>query len=92
MVNQYPFTVPSKVGIIKSISNAQVKDHIRFDNVSSGVLFLWYHIMPGSIIRASVDALCRDDPSEISRDTRTKCLKTRRESLARPSKHTNNNF
>ena len=43
-------------------------------------------------IRASVDALCRDDPSEISRDTRTKCLQTRRESLARPSKHTNNNF
>ena len=35
-------------------------------------------------IRASVDALCRDDPSEISRDTRTKCLQTRRESLARP--------
>ena len=41
------------------------------------------------IIRASVDALCRDDLSEISRDTRTKCLQTRRESLARP---TNNNF
>ena len=39
-------------------------------------------------IRASVDALCRDDPSEISRDTRTKCLQTRRESLARLSKHT----
>ena len=45
-----------------------------------------------SFIRASVDALCRDDLSEISRDTRTKCLQTRRESLARPLKHTNNNF
>ena len=44
------------------------------------------------IIRASVDALCRDGTSEISRDPCTKCLQTRRESLARPSKHTNNNF
>ena len=43
-------------------------------------------------IRASVDALCRDGTSEISRDPRTKRLQTRRESLARPSKHTNNNF
>ena len=41
------------------------------------------------IIRASVDALCRDGTSEISRDPR---LQTRRKSLARPSKHTNNNF
>ena len=41
---------------------------------------------------ASVDALCRDGTSEISRDPRTKRLQTRRESLARPSKHTNNNF
>ena len=44
------------------------------------------------IIRASVDALCRDGTSEISRDPRTKRLQTRRESLAMPSKHTNNNF
>ena len=44
------------------------------------------------IIRASVDALCRDDTSEISRDPGTKRLQTRRESLARPSEHTNNNF
>ena len=44
------------------------------------------------IIRASVDALCRDGTSEISRDPRTKRLQIRRESLARPSKHTNNNF
>ena len=43
-------------------------------------------------IRASVDALCRDGTSEISRDPRTKRLQTRRESLAMPSKHTNNNF
>ena len=43
-------------------------------------------------IRASVDALCRDGTSEISRDPRTKRLQTRRESLARPSKHTNNNL
>ena len=43
-------------------------------------------------IRASVDALCRDGTSEISRDPRTKRLQTRRESLAIPSKHTNNNF
>ena len=46
----------------------------------------------GCNIRASVDALCRDGTSEISRDPRTKRLRTRRESLARPSKHTNNNF
>ena len=44
------------------------------------------------VIRASVDALCRDGTSEISRDPRTKRLQTRRESLARPSKHTNNNL
>ena len=48
------------------------------------------HVING--IRASVDALCRDGTSEISRDPRTKRLQTRRESLARPSKHTNNNF
>ena len=44
------------------------------------------------LIRASVDALCRDGTSEISRDPRTKRLQTRREGLAMPSKHTNNNF
>ena len=36
------------------------------------------------IIRALVNALCRDGMSEISRDPRTKRLLTRRESLARP--------
>ncbi|CAI8054379.1 hypothetical protein GBAR_LOCUS29682, partial [Geodia barretti] len=41
-------------------------------------------------IRASVDALCRDDTSEISRDPHTKRLETRREWLAMPSKHTTN--
>ena len=45
-----------------------------------------------AFIRASVDAQCRDGTSEISRDPRTKRLQTRRESLARPSKHTNNNL
>ena len=35
-------------------------------------------------IRASVDALCRDGGSEISRELRTKHLLTRREGLARP--------
>ena len=44
------------------------------------------------VIRASVDALCKDGTSEISRDPRTKRLQTLRESLAMPSKHTNNNF
>ena len=39
-----------------------------------------------------IDALCRDGTSEISRDPRTKRLQTRRENLAMPSKHTNNNF
>ena len=43
-------------------------------------------------IRASIDALCRDGTSESSRDPRTKRLQTWRESLARPSKHTKNNF
>ena len=38
-------------------------------------------------IRASVD-----DTSEISHDPHTKRLQTRRESLAMPSEHTNNNF
>ena len=37
-------------------------------------------------------SMCRDGTSEISRDPRTKRLQTRRESLAMPSKHTNNNF
>ena len=36
------------------------------------------------MIRASVDALCRDDTSEISRDPGTKHLLTLRERLARP--------
>ena len=51
-----------------------------------------YHRSCIIYIRASVDALCRDGTSEISRDPRTKRLQTRRESLARPSEHTNNNF
>ena len=42
------------------------------------------------IIRASVDALCRDGTSEISRDPRTKRLETRLERLVRFSKHTSN--
>ena len=41
-------------------------------------------------IRASVDALCRDEAGQISRDPRTKRLITRRESLAKPSKHASN--
>ena len=43
-------------------------------------------------IRESVDSLYRDDTDEISRDPRTKRLKTRRESLPRPSKHTSNSL
>ena len=39
------------------------------------------------LVRESVDALCRDGTCEISRDPCTKRLQTRRESLARPSKH-----
>ena len=41
-------------------------------------------------IRASVDALCRDEQGQISRDPRTKRLLTRRESLAKPSEHASN--
>ena len=41
-----------------------------------------------SIIRASVDALCRDGTGQISSDPRKNCLKTRRECLTRPSKLT----
>ena len=39
-------------------------------------------------IRASVDALCRDETGQILRDPRKNCLKTRREFLTRPSKLT----
>ena len=42
------------------------------------------------IIRASVDALCRDGTSEISRDPHTKRLLTRRESLAYVLQRANN--
>ena len=41
-----------------------------------------------SVIRASVDALCRDNAGQISRDPRKNGLKTWRERLARPSKLT----
>ena len=43
-------------------------------------------------IRESVDSLYRDDSGEISPDPRTKRLKTRRESLPWPSKHTSNSL
>ena len=43
-------------------------------------------------IRESVDSLYRDDTGEISRDPRTKRLKTRRESLPRPSKYASNSL
>ena len=36
-----------------------------------------------AVIRASVDALCRDGTDQISRDPRTKRLKTQREQLTR---------
>ena len=49
-------------------------------------------VLSSYTIGALVDALCRDGTSEISRDPRTKHFQTRRESLAMPSKHTNNNF
>ena len=49
------------------------------------------HTVPSSI-RESVDSLYRDDTGEISRDPRTKRLKTRWESLPRPSKHTSNSL
>ena len=42
------------------------------------------HFIEMIFIRASVDALCRDDASEISRDPGTKRLLTPRERLARP--------
>ena len=42
------------------------------------------------LIRALVDALCGDEQGQISHDPRTKRLLTRRESLAKPSKHANN--
>ena len=41
-------------------------------------------------IRASVDALCRDEQGQFSRDPRTKRLLTRLESLVKPSKHASN--
>ena len=47
-------------------------------------ILLWQLIV--EIIRVSVDALCRDGTSEISRDPRTKRLKTRREWLTMASK------
>ena len=40
----------------------------------------------GLLIRASVDALCRDGTDEILRDPRRKRLNPRRESLAKPLK------
>ena len=45
---------------------------------------MYIYYSGGLMIRASVEALCRDDMSEISRDPGTKCLLTLRERLARP--------
>ena len=53
------------------------------------LLFYIHNAKFRSVIRASVDALRRDDTSEISRDPCRKRLQTRRESLAM---HTNKNF
>ena len=66
----------------------------KFKNLTSDVITIQGEMatFSYSYIRASVDALCRDGTSEISRDPRTKRLQTRRESLAMPSKHTDNNF
>ena len=54
-----------------------------------GYLLNW---LKRGVIRASVDALCRDDTSEISRDLRRKHLETRQESLLRPFRNASNNF
>ena len=45
-------------------------------------------IIGKNVIRASVDALCRDETGQISRDPHKNCLKTRRERLPSPSKQT----
>ena len=68
-----------------------VKQYSKMSKVL-GLFGIWICAFLGKVglIRASVDALCRDGTSEISRDPRTKRLQARRESLARPSKHTNN--
>ena len=47
-----------------------------------------YHAFLTEVL--STDALCRDGMGQISRDQRTKHLKTRREWLAMPSKYTKN--
>ena len=41
-------------------------------------------------ITVLVDALCRDEQGQISRDPRTKRLLTQRQRLAKPSKHASN--
>ena len=65
---------------------------LPFSRSTKLAMYVFCVVVCAFCIRASVDALCRDGTSEISRGPRTKRLQTRRESLARPSKHTNNNF
>ena len=85
------------VGATFSISVSATSDTLPSITTQGKEILIGMYVPPilqdeSLIIRASVDALCRDGTSEISRDPRTKRLQTRRESLARPSKHTNNNF
>ena len=77
------------VVVVVQFQQAYLKNQVRYKDET---LHKITRTCKNVLIRASVDALCRDGTSEISRDPRTKRLQTRRESLARPSKHTNNNF
>ena len=65
------------------------KSHMNY-NLQRGGIVAFKTVPEKGIIRASVDALCRDETSQISRDPRTKLLLTRRENLARPYKHASN--
>ena len=63
-----------------------------WDLAISSLSLALYHPITKPSIRESVDSLYRDDTGEISRDPRTKRLKTRWESLPMPSKHTSNSL
>ena len=67
---------------------ANSKGRVKLLFPASYTLFLLLNILYPAPIRASVDALCRDETGQISRDPRKNCLKTLRECLTRPSKLT----
>ena len=79
-----PENIETPFGITDDVVNLRNGKTYHFFKLPHKVRASYTLPLQVASIRASVDTLCRDDTSEISRDPGTKRLLTPRERLARP--------